>query len=374
MELFCALLAGFFFWLWAFHLQRSRRARAREVAGPLLLQVKSAASIRRTFFWMRWIGVILIVATVAMKVAILLWLAAKSPMMPNLVSIGSYSFAPFFAIAAYFAILLSLAVPAGRFDIALEIREHGILQGYQLIKFTPWNKIAECRWFSPKTFWGVSLCWWMPKPFKRSRWTIVEKRIAADQKDAVTATLARFAPVYNYHGDLLAEPNEADLAARTARPALQCDRFAWQFNLQSLLLLVVAVSCAASCYGIHYRRLQPYREAVARLSAFQPVIQSIADVPIMLDFSKCTNKPADGDLVYLEPLGELWMLDLSGAAVTDAGIGHLKGLRRLTSIWLTDTQVTSKGAEELHRALPNAAISYGPSKKPVTIVPDRWKK
>jgi hypothetical protein len=43
MELFTALLTGFFFWLFTSRLQRNWRAHAYEVAGPLLLEVKLPA-------------------------------------------------------------------------------------------------------------------------------------------------------------------------------------------------------------------------------------------------------------------------------------------------------------------------------------------
>jgi hypothetical protein len=42
MELFCALLAGFFFWAFMSHLQRFRRMQVHEIAGPLVLEVHAA--------------------------------------------------------------------------------------------------------------------------------------------------------------------------------------------------------------------------------------------------------------------------------------------------------------------------------------------
>ncbi len=48
MELLCALLAAFFLWLFLLHWHRSALARAREVAGRLLIEVKPGPRERRT--------------------------------------------------------------------------------------------------------------------------------------------------------------------------------------------------------------------------------------------------------------------------------------------------------------------------------------
>jgi hypothetical protein len=363
MELFTALLTGFFFWLWLFHLQRGRRARAREAAGPLLLEVRVA---RRLVCRLRWVTLVLIVyllAVPAMNIGFLYHMHASNPSFPDLLRISSYSFTTFVAIAGYFWIFLLVALPLTSPKVAFEMREHGILLGMGWLKFVPWSRITECRWFLAKTRLARWLLWGVPKPYKHSRFTIVERRIATEQKDHVTAVLAHFAPVYDHDGTLLARPSEADVAAQAARPVQDRSRFMFQFDLQSLMLLVVVVSCGASCYGIHLRRLEPQLEAIAHLRAFQSSVDDFDGVPWRLDFSKCAVKPTDSDLVYLEPLSELSMLDLSGAPVTDAGLVHLMGLKRLDFITLKDTAVTSKGAAELNRSLPNADIFYGPGNR-----------
>ncbi len=45
----------------------------------------------------------------------------------------------------------------------------------------------------------------------------------------------------------------------------------------------------------------------------------------------------DRDLVHLEDLGALRVLDLSGSAVTNAGLKHVAGLAGLKELWLVDT-------------------------------------
>jgi hypothetical protein len=45
MELFCALLTGFFLWLFLFHWHRTSLARAHEMAGAFLLGVRPAGDV-----------------------------------------------------------------------------------------------------------------------------------------------------------------------------------------------------------------------------------------------------------------------------------------------------------------------------------------
>jgi hypothetical protein len=47
VELFCALLTGFFLWLFLFHWHYAALARAREMAGGLLIDVVAAHCVVR---------------------------------------------------------------------------------------------------------------------------------------------------------------------------------------------------------------------------------------------------------------------------------------------------------------------------------------
>ena len=67
MELLSALLTGFFFWLWQFNSWRNRRARARETAGALLLQVNAARRIILANRWMRIIVSLIVLGAVVMR-------------------------------------------------------------------------------------------------------------------------------------------------------------------------------------------------------------------------------------------------------------------------------------------------------------------
>ena len=107
-----------------------------------------------------------------------------------------------------------------------------------------------------------------------------------------------------------------------------------------------------------------------KLEAFDPKIDYYGRDDIYeLDFSSCANKPTDDDLVYLEPLSELAILDLSGAPITDAGLAHLKGLKNLRHLNLTNTGVTDRGMADLRRALPDANIGKQVLWVPPNLVP-----
>lgn len=55
-------------------------------------------------------------------------------------------------------------------------------------------------------------------------------------------------------------------------------------------------------------------------------------------------------------LGQLYELELGGPRITDAGIQHLAGLKRLDRLTLRNSSVTPRGAKELKKSLPG--LSY----------------
>jgi hypothetical protein len=330
MELLCALLTGFFLWLFLFHWRRAALARARGVAGALLIEVKVGRRwLRGDRLWQR-----LFVASMLVLLILLVWLRA---------SVGTLF--DDFMIAYILAFILLTAFPPFRGDAPLELREHGIVRARPM-EFMPWDKVVGCGWCDKRI--GFSRLW----PFDRGA-------NRPDEIEAITAVAARFAPVYDVQGELIAEPDPAERAARTASPR---SHFLWrfQFNLQSLLLLMVAVSCAASCYGLHYRRAHPQDAAIAKLDKFHPLAHRSGDDVWWLDFSACTVKPGDDDLVHLKGFPNLEDLSLDGSPITDAGLEHLRTLKTLKRVSLGNTQVTQRGLDDLQEALPNATISCYP--------------
>jgi hypothetical protein len=357
VELFCALLTGFFLWLFLYHWHHAALARAREIAGALLIEVPAAQQLAKTTREQR---------TVAIGASLLLAIAFVF-LFPwsQIAALGLFS--SDIMVACLALCLLQLAFPPFRKDAPLELRERGVVrrkQSYENypgpLAFTPWEDIAGCKWYDG-----------LPKHYVHTRVLLLDRSgLSAAEVEAITAVARRFVPMIDADGNVLAGPDSADAGLR--RRGAGGLRF--QFNLQSLMLLMVVVSCAASCYGIRYRRAQPQREAIAKLETFHPIIHEVGGDVWSLDFKACTMKPGDDDLTCLEKLRNLNSLDLDGLPISDAGLRHLYPLKTLTSVSLLNTQVTQKGVDDLKRALPNTRISWYPPTAPVVKPPVGGKK
>jgi hypothetical protein len=66
----------------------------------------------------------------------------------------------------------------------------------------------------------------------------------------------------------------------------------------------------------------------------------------------------DAGLVHLQGLKKLDLLHLGNTQVTDAGLSHLQGLTQLRSLDLAGTQVTEEGVSRLREALPDCRIGW----------------
>jgi hypothetical protein len=64
----------------------------------------------------------------------------------------------------------------------------------------------------------------------------------------------------------------------------------------------------------------------------------------------------DSDLVVLEDFSKLRSLDLRGTSLTDECVKHIKQLRHLEELNITQTQISEIGASELSSALPRCNI------------------
>ena len=342
MELFCALLTGFFLWLFLFHWHHSALARAREVAGELLINVRhtryvvQAGRPGRLGFLRSFLGLFVVVLLVETFLRAI-WLDVL--------------------VAGIVCILLELAFPGFRKNAPLELRERGVIRRKQsdedrpgCLAFTPWEEIAGCKW-----------CVKLPDRYVDGRFLLLERySFSTEEVEGITAAVGRFVPVFNVYGKRLVKPEAAVRAKETVLPRQGGGDLRFQFTLQSLMLLMVVVSCAASCYGIHYRRLRPQREAVAQLQAFKPNVTYVGDSVSGLDFMGCKAKPGDEDLICLKRLQDIGSLHLDGSPISDAGLKHLYPLKSLKTVSLSSTKVTQKGVDDLKRALPNVKILWSP--------------
>ncbi|MFZ1935038.1 MAG: hypothetical protein WCB27_05015 [Thermoguttaceae bacterium] len=253
MELFCALLTGFFWWLFLYHWHHSELVRAREAAGALLIEVRVAASvIREARRQHRFhIGKLMLFAAEV-------WFILQASEMFFL-RVFDRTPAIDVLVAVITCISLETAFPLFRKDALLELREHGVILREKIyedcpleLTLTPWAEITGCNWYKKAPAYHVHT----------KHLALESDGLLPGEVAAVTAVVGRFVPVYDSRGRLLAEPESAETNTAARNPSIGGWKF--QFTLQSLLLLMVLVSCAASCFGMHYRRLQSQRDAVAK--------------------------------------------------------------------------------------------------------------
>jgi hypothetical protein len=355
MELFCALLTGFFLWLFLFHWRYSARERARRLAGALLIERRPTDRVVHKTRQMR-------IVYSALTLLAFLWL------WYFVIRRSSWTFQFDIIVAVFSFAILKELFPSFRRDAPVELRENGVVrcaQSYEnrpgCLAFTPWDEIAGCKW-----------CDGLPKHYIRTRHLLLERNgLTQAEVDAITAVAKRFVRIFDADGKLLAGPEPAVETSDAPLRPQRSGGLRFQFSLQSLMLLMVVVSCAASCYGIRDRRIQPQLEAASKLETFHPRRTVLFDNVKLLDFSACATKPTDDDLASLEPLVELEDLDLTGATVTDAGLRHLYPLKRLEFVTLRDTRVTKKGVDELKRALPHTNVYWHPPPAPAAPPPTK---
>lgn len=350
MTFFCALLTGFFLWLFLFHWHYAALARARAMAGAPLLDVTPVVGSAGTAFPWRARSIYIIIA-----LSVFAWLA--DVLLP--------SCRADVIITCITAGFLELAFPPVWKKAPLELRERGVVRRNQshesppgTIVFTPWEELAGCKW-----------CEKQPDRYYHARFLLLgQGDLSVEQTEAITVAVGRCVPVFDIDGKLLAEPDAAVRSHDALLPPQGGGRLRFQFSLQSLMLLTIVVSCAASCYGVHYRRALPQRKAVVQLSKFKPLVYVSGDNVWLVNFSACAVKPSDDDLVQLARLPNLDDLNLDGAPITDAGLKHLYSLKKLTRIDLSNTKITRQGLDDLEKTLPNARVLCYPRPPAMTPV------
>lgn len=72
----------------------------------------------------------------------------------------------------------------------------------------------------------------------------------------------------------------------------------------------------------------------------------------------CSTQVTDAGLEQLKGLTNLNGLNLAHTRVTDAGIAHLQGLKNLEHLVIRHTQVTDEGVKRLHEALPTCEVFH----------------
>jgi hypothetical protein len=226
----------------------------------------------------------------------------------------------------------------------VQLLEHGIVLAVK-------NRIA----FVPYTF--VQYCQWQRgSPRLLVRMKITDERCTFRDRDveAVTCVLASHVEVRFESEAITLGPT---IWERPPRPAPDADDsrlptepvFArFQFTLRTLLLAALVASAASGWLGIRVRRSGQQAAALEEIDSFRPSRTRSNGYLRSLDFSSSPSKPGDEDLEPLEALTGLRWLNLNGSNATDAGMVHLRNLRRLERLSLSGTRITDAGLVHLH--------------------------
>jgi hypothetical protein len=325
MELLCAILTGVFFWLFIYHWSSFARRTRFQQAGAPLLEVVLPYRARMLNFAAMLIPCLMLLSLLGVFYVISL----RNPLL---------SVAPFFVmielyVAALVLTLLSAIETVSR-KRSFTIHENGIASHIFLIT---WERIRFCRWARSKK-----------RLYVRSRRNTILLRTSVGEYEAVTATLGRFVEVRDCAGGVIvAGPHKyvqttiVDSFKEWIKRRLHV-----QFDLLTLLLLVLLCASASSWYGIIHRRSRAQDAAIEKLSRLNPQAIGFLEVTY-LGFPDEKNRPQDEDLMYLKPLSSLQTLFLDMDPVTDRGLVYLESLSHLRYLSLMKTDITDRGLEHL---------------------------
>jgi hypothetical protein len=359
MEYLNATLAGLLLWLFILHCFLSARKRTKKYAGELFLEIEKP---RRSTI--KKIGLFLMLVYPFLIYMFFFVFLVNSMMMPREFCILSIFCQLFIFIQSTWNSFWFI------FKTQFEFREHGL---FILTKFYPWEKIRSCHFSESRptlTFkWGGMFGASLPV------------KVPEERKKDVLEFLASRVELQGDGIGIVSSP--ANITSdRISRPPLKYSRF--QFDILTLLFLMVVVATFAGWYGVLLHRKEATVKQIAHFQEKYPGVDcsEYGKGITSLIFTKCKNDFTDEDLAEiaacprlhllffpqnasvtdaglarLEGLTELDYLDLSGKGITDTGLIHLYGLKKMKSLSFYGTRVTSEGIEKLQKELPNATIT-----------------
>ncbi|MEM8953940.1 MAG: c-type cytochrome domain-containing protein [Verrucomicrobiota bacterium] len=87
-------------------------------------------------------------------------------------------------------------------------------------------------------------------------------------------------------------------------------------------------------------------------------LKSLSRMKNLVHLDLRNTKITDAGLAHLKDLSNLRYLNLYGTGISDAGLSEIQNLKNLEAVYLWRTKVTEKGAKELESKLPNARVSF----------------
>lgn len=137
---------------------------------------------------------------------------------------------------------------------------------------------------------------------------------------------------------ILAAAVAAVLAPRCLGPAKGPPR--WMYLLSPLLLAPALWNCAQTL-----ATLPKQRRVLGEFKKRGAIVWDGTSLPIFAILMDCS----DEDIERLHPVADLYLAALSGNQITDVGVAHLNGLRRLENLSLASPGITDNSVENLSR-------------------------
>jgi hypothetical protein len=239
MEYVNATLSGILLWLFIFFCVRQAQKRSRTWGGETLIDVGYP---RRTLIKKVGLGIFLLspmVFYLLMFVMIGNYMFGRATLSVYMICMQLFQFI-LFAIQSIKAWLM----------IPLEIRENGIILRS---RFWPWGAIKFCRYsqFSRTLVFHLQ---------GRIGWPVVAQ-VPSERKEAILEVVARYVEIRDYSGDVLSRPPTSEEGRESNAVLRSRGKYSpFQFDILTLLFLMVVVAVFAGWYGILFRRNQAIAE------------------------------------------------------------------------------------------------------------------
>jgi hypothetical protein len=323
MELFYAILTGVFLWLFFLSYIESLRNGIREDAGKLIVNVSYSNPTHlqksKILYFIALIFFIYVIVSASNR---------EGP------SIGGLCFSSIVMMTWLLLNYLTILI-RGINERGLQLWERGIVytkenDQYHRYHFIHWANLQYCKWVLSES-----------KLIVQSRRDALDFYIAANQSETVIETIGRYVEIRDHNDKVLAAP--ANVQKENSPTTPKQKRSIFQFDLRTLMLLMLMAASGFSWYGIRDRHEQFNVKQLAILLEKHPdVVYELRGIEFhKLDYGKCRKPASDNDLIDLQNLLQLQYLLLEDAPISDAGLIHLESLTKLKNLKLGSKRIKS---------------------------------
>jgi hypothetical protein len=196
-------------------------------------------------------------------------------------------------------------------------------------------------------------------------WMVRPIRSARVQRDAVLA-IVNAGGFVQYNGETPSAFDVSNWEDPDGTPNFDTWQPHWLLHLggADLLARVTDVSLCAQKRSAAIERIAD----LSRLRALRLTGPAISDGDLvhvkgltgLLWLDVTGTQVTDDGLLHLKKMATLFKLDVGNTQITDKGLVHLEGLSNLRWLDVTGTQVTDAGVKKIQAALPGITVSQTP--------------